>query len=77
VTNIKGFPAVEDQTGVDYQGNASIYLTSEYQLVESYTPFSGVEEYDLPYSAAYYRVFPYSVTKIKSKRNKVLVKRQA
>jgi hypothetical protein len=62
---------------VDDQGNASIYLTSEYQLVETYTPFSGAEEYDLPYSSAYYRVFPYSLTKIKSKQNKVLVKRRA
>jgi hypothetical protein len=58
---------------MDDQGKASIYLTSEYQLVESYTPFSGAEECILPYSIAYYRVFPYSVTKLKSKLNKVLV----
>jgi hypothetical protein len=74
---MKGFPAFEDQTGVDDQGNTSIYLTSEYQLVGSYNPFSGVEEYDLPCSAAYHRVFPYSVTKIKNKRNKLFVKRHA
>lgn len=44
VTNIKGFPASEDQAGVDDQGKVSIYLTSECQLVGSYTPFSGPEE---------------------------------
>jgi hypothetical protein len=62
------FPAFEDQTGVDGQVKASIYLTSEFQLVVSYTPFTGVEEYYIPYSFAYYLVFPYKVIKFKSKQ---------